>query len=105
MHIPQASKLIRRLNTINLKKLTDFQLNKNRQYTQLESGKLNAQYIEVNLGDMQLFIESLNVGARIEAAPAKHYLPFAYIYPRISEHRFCGQEHNNNSLIQASGGL
>jgi AraC family ethanolamine operon transcriptional activator len=105
MQIPQKPALIRSLLTTSLDELANFQENKNRRYIQLQSGKLNARYIEANLGNTQLFKESLNVGTRIEAAPAKHYIPFAFIYPRNGEHRFCGREHIKSSLVQAGGGV
>ncbi|MCJ8304953.1 helix-turn-helix domain-containing protein [Shewanella sp.] len=95
---------IRGISTSNVEELAQFQDNKNRLYTQMQAGVLNSHYIEANLGEVQVFRERLNAGARIEATPASMYLPFAAILPESGDYRFCGRSRLDNSIIQATGG-
>ncbi|USD39480.1 helix-turn-helix domain-containing protein [Ferrimonas sp. SCSIO 43195] len=107
MQFPQMElqrQQIRAISTSDIAALAQFQPNKNRYYTQLQSGVLAASYQEVNLGQVQIFRESLTTGARIQAAPARVWLPFAAILPHSGEYRFCGREGQAGTLIQASGG-
>ena len=107
MQFPQKigfSEKIRNISTTNIDALAQFQVNKNRQYTQLQSGVLCSNYNEVNLGSVQVFRESLTAGARIEAAPASTFLPFAVILPGSGNARFCGRERPESAIIQATGG-
>lgn len=107
MQFPQENdhgNQIRSISTTNIEELAQFQVNKNRCYTQLQSGRLNAEYMEVNLGDVQLFRESLTAGARIEATPSSVFLPFAAIAPQSGVSNYCGREVAENTLIQATGG-
>lgn len=107
MQFPQKlyeSDKIRRISTSNIESLAQFQVNKNRQYTQLETGVLHSRYSEVNLSTVQLFRESLTAGSRIEAAPVNTFVPFAAILPGSGNARFCGKEYTNNTLCKASGG-
>lgn len=96
---------VRNLITTNLNELSKFQVNKNRSYSQLRKGKLTAHYKEANFGYVQVFRESLNVGARIEAAPIESFIPFASILPSSGKYRFCGYEGRNNALVKAGGGI
>lgn len=108
MQFPQdsiPSTFKRQVSTSNLDELIKFQANKNRHYTQLQTGQLTSKYTEINLEHVQIFKENLNVGARIEASPAKFYLPFAFILPSSGDYRFCGHKGFKNTLIQASGGI
>lgn len=107
MQFPQESdhsKQIRSISTSNIEELAQFQIHKNRRYTQLQSGCLNADYMEVNLGDVQLFRETLTAGARIEATPSAVFLPFAAIAPQSGVSNYCGRKVADNTLIQATGG-
>ncbi|MGS0683326.1 helix-turn-helix domain-containing protein [Shewanella sp. 125m-7] len=99
------SNKVRALNTQDIDHLALFQINKNRRYTQLQSGVLNADYAEVNLGELQIFRESLSVGARIEAAPVASFVPFATVYPDSDPFSYCGKADSGNGLLQATGGL
>lgn len=108
MQIPHENNNVsntRSLITTDLSELATFQANKNRCYSQLNTGKLTAHYNEANFGDVQVFKERLNIGARIEAAPAEAYIPFASILPSSGDYRFCGYEGMNNAIIQAGGGV
>ncbi len=108
MQIPhEKSKLstTRSLITTDLNELAIFQASKNRSYRQLKKGKLTAHYKEASFGNVQVFKEKLNVGARITASPAEAYIPFAFVLPCSGEHRFCGYEGINNALVQAGGGI
>ena len=48
--------------------------------------------------------EKLDVGARIEAAPAVDFIPFAVLLPQTGDYHFCNDKGNSNGLIQAGGG-
>jgi AraC family ethanolamine operon transcriptional activator len=107
MQFPQEtnnSKHVRSISTSNIEELVQFQINKNRRYTQLQAGRLTANYAEVNLGDVQIFRETLTAGARIEATPASVFLPFAAIAPKSGVFSYCGRETEDNTFIQATGG-
>lgn len=107
MQLPQkkvTSERLRSLSTCSIEELAGFQNNKNRQYTQLQTGKLNANYEEANLGEVQLFREKLNAGARIQATPADEFVPFAAVLSGTGDYRFCGQQRMDNTIILASGG-
>ncbi len=107
MQFPQKnnnSEQIRSISTSNIEALAQFQVNKNRHYTQLQPGSLVGDYSEVNLGDVQIFRESLTAGARIVATPSATFVPFAAISPESGNYRFCGKESKNNTLLQATGG-
>lgn len=95
---------IRQINTYDLESLASFHVNKNRQYTQLKAGKFSAHVTEISLGNAHIMKESMTVGSRIEAAPAKNFLPFAFVLPKSLHYKFCGQTPSNNAFIQASGG-
>jgi AraC family ethanolamine operon transcriptional activator len=95
----------RSLLTSDMDELAKFLVHKNRRYTQLQPGKLESNYNEVSLNNVQIFKESIGIGARVEAAPAQFYLPFGYISPCSGDYRFCGHKGEDNSLIQASGGI
>ena len=107
MQFPQKndnSEKVRNISTSNVEELAQFQVNKNRHYTQLQAGSLIGNYSEANLGDVQIFRESLTTGARIVATPASTFVPFAAIFPESGYNRFCGKETQDNTLIQATGG-
>jgi AraC family transcriptional regulator, ethanolamine operon transcriptional activator len=107
MQIPKVAILnesMRQLVTPNIDELARFQPSKNRRYTQNQPGLFLADYLEINLGDAQLFKESLNVGARIEAMPPSSLIPFGVTLPKTGEYRFCGTSKTDHSIIQASGG-
>ncbi|MBV1888891.1 MAG: helix-turn-helix domain-containing protein [Proteobacteria bacterium] len=107
MQFPQAcspSERVRAISTSNFDELAQFQINKNRRYTQLQPGTFKANYSEVDLGDVQIFRESLTAGARIEATPAYNFVPFAAILPESSVVRYCGRARADDTLIQATGG-
>jgi AraC family ethanolamine operon transcriptional activator len=107
MDVSQASVktgLTRGLITSNMDELSSFQADRNRHYTQLQPGKLNANFIEASLGNALIFKEGLSLGSRVEAAPAKHFIPFGSILPSLADSRFCGQEAHGNTFVQASGG-
>jgi len=101
----QNSKGIRSLLTNDIDELSQFQLNKNRRYTQLQAGQLQGKYAEVNLGDVQIFREKLTAGTLIEAAPASDFIPFAAILSNIESFNFCGVKIEKNSILQATGGF
>lgn len=107
MQFPQKNEnneLLRGICTPNIEELSHFQVNKNRHYTQLQAGKLSASYIEVNLGKVQLFREQLSTGVRIEASPAKKYVPFGSIFPSSGDYRYCGKNRSESAIMQATGG-
>jgi len=106
MTFPQASHdgLVRGLSTSDVDELSSFQINKNRRYTQLQTGRLNGDYLEVNLGDVQIFRETLNAGALIEAAPHSSFLPFCAIISNADDINYCGKHKDKNTLLQATGG-
>ena len=95
---------LRAISTHNVDELAGFQNNKNRRYIQLEAGELKSDYLELNLNGVQLFRETLSIGARIEASPASRYLPFAAILPSSGDYRYCGRECDRSSIMQATGG-
>lgn len=95
---------VRSLLTTDIDELAQFQINKNRRYTQLQPGILTGNYSEVNLGDVQVFRENLSAGAFIEATPASSFIPFAAILSDVEEFNFCGKPHAKNTLLQATGG-
>ncbi|WP_192888758.1 helix-turn-helix domain-containing protein [Vibrio bathopelagicus] len=95
---------LRSLSTSDADELAMFQSSKNRSYTKLASGAFHVNYIEVNLDDVQIFTENLNVGARIQAAPASHYLPFAAIVSEGTQGNFYGCPLPDKPFIQATGG-
>ncbi len=101
--IPSSDK-IRSISTSDIDELARFQVNKNRQYTQLQAGHLQGHYLEVNLGDVQIFREMLTAGALIEAAPASAFLPFAAVLSNSDDLNFCGQQRPKNTILQATGG-
>jgi len=101
----QDSKGIRSLITADIDELSQFQVNKNRRYTQLQAGKLHGKYTEVNLGDVQIFREVLTAGTLIEAAPASNFIPFGAILSNIESFNFCGGKIVENSILQATGGF
>ena len=94
----------KRIHLNHIEGLTGLHPNKNRRYTQLYSGRLDAHYSDANLGNLHIMRESLNVGARIEAAPAEQLLPFAFILPHITDFNFCGYQPVKHSRIQAGDG-
>jgi AraC family ethanolamine operon transcriptional activator len=99
-----SSARFRSISTNNVEDLAQFQIKKNRSYTQLQAGVQNSYYAEANLGEVQIFREKLSVGSRIEASPADVFVPFAFVFPRSGDFRFCGKTHQENTIIQASGG-
>lgn len=99
-----SSAKIRSLVTADIDELAQFQVNKNRRYTQLQPGVLNGDYAEVNLGDVQIFRESLTAGALIEAAPVASFVPFATVFPDSEDFSFCGKKRQQHSLLQGTGG-
>lgn len=101
---PTSTAPIRTLATANFDELAKFQSNKNRHYTQLAPGKLDARFMDVSLINVQVFKEIINVGSRIEAAPAHTIVPFAYTLSAAANFSFCGQKGTSNRFIQASGG-
>lgn len=107
MHFPQVvneTGKTRGLFTSDMDELARFHFNKNRHYTQLQPGALQANFIEAALGNVQVFREQLNVGARIQAAPTANILPFAFVLPCSGSYRFCSREGLGNTFVQASGG-
>lgn len=107
MQIPKKTKSsdkLRSISTSNVEQLAQFQVNKNRHYTQLQAGAINSHYIEVNLGGVQLFREKLTAGSRIEASPSAMFAPFASVLPASGDFNFCGRERKDNTIIQAAGG-
>ncbi|TWX66717.1 helix-turn-helix domain-containing protein [Colwellia demingiae] len=95
---------IRGISTSDIDELSHFQINKNRRYTQLHPGKLKGDYVEVNLGGVQIFREKLSAGVLIEAAPASSFLPFATLLSNSEGFNFCGKSQQKNTLLQATGG-
>ena len=105
---PQATTQINKLRSLltsDLVELAGFQVNKHRQYTQIQPGKLEVNYSEVSWNNVQIFKERIGVGARIEGAPILSYLPFGFIFPQFGDYRFCGYKGESNTLIQATGGM
>lgn len=102
-HAP--SEFSRELITSNVDELAEFQVGKNRIYTQTKPGTLNARYIDALVGAVQLFSERLDVGARVQAAPDSRFMPFAFIFPESGEYHFCHQEPLPNGFVQATGGV
>ncbi|OUR85020.1 hypothetical protein A9Q75_00525 [Colwellia psychrerythraea] len=96
---------IRAVLTSDIDKLAQFQVNKNRRYTQLHTGQLQGDYLEVNLGTLQVFREKLSAGSLVEAAPARNFVPFAALLSNIDDLNFCGKRIEKNSIIQATGGV
>jgi AraC family ethanolamine operon transcriptional activator len=96
---------IRAISTSDVDELSHFQINKNRRYTQLQPGHLKGHYVEVNLGDVQVFREKITAGSLIEAAPASNFMPFAAVLSNAEDFNFCGKARQNNTLLQATGGL
>jgi AraC family ethanolamine operon transcriptional activator len=96
---------IRSISTSDVDELSLFQIKKNRRYTQLQAGQLNSDYLEADLGDVQVFRENLKGGALIEAAPASSFLPFAAITSPVDNFRYCGKERRENTILQATGGF
>ncbi|WP_419812105.1 helix-turn-helix domain-containing protein [Bacterioplanoides sp.] len=95
---------IRSIQTADPCRLSEFQSGKNRQYTQVSSGNFRGCYSEVNLEGVQLFSESINVGARIQATPDNHYVPYAAVLPSGSDGNFCGFHLPETPFLQATGG-
>lgn len=98
------SENIRGISTSDIDELAQFQINKNRRYTQLHSGVLNGHYLEINLGNVQVFREHLTAGVFIEAAPVSAVVPFAALLSNTESFKFCGKARESNSLLQATGG-
>ena len=96
---------IRAVLTSDIDKLAQFQVNKNRRYTQLHTGQLQGDYLEVNLGTLQVFREKLSAGSLVEAAPARNFVPFAALLSNMDDLNFCGKRIEKNSIIQAAGGV
>ncbi|AAZ26581.1 MULTISPECIES: helix-turn-helix domain-containing protein [Colwellia] len=99
-----SDKKIRGMSTSDIDELALFQENKNRRYTQLYTGQLQGDYLEINLGKLQVFRENLNVGALIEATPAKNFVPFAALLSNRNDTTFCGKHIEQNAILQATGG-
>ncbi|KGJ89631.1 helix-turn-helix domain-containing protein [Colwellia psychrerythraea] len=95
---------VRGMSTSDIDELAQFQVNKNRRYTQLYAGKLQGDYLEINLGKLQVFREKLNVGALIEATPASNFVPFAALLSNKDDSKFCGKHIEQNAILQATGG-
>ena len=100
-----ASDTFRSISTTDIDELAQFQVNKNRRYTQLQAGQLQGHYFEVNFGDVQIFREELTGGAFIEAAPASNFVPFAALLSDVDNVNFCGKQIVKNTIIQATGGI
>lgn len=94
----------RQLSTSNLQQLADFQAKKNRQYTQLEQGKVAANYQEITIDQLHIFRESINLGSSISASPAETFMPFGFVLPHSGHYKFCGQGRMERGLIVATGG-
>lgn len=99
------SNRVRGISTSDIDELSQFQVNKNRRYTQLQPGKLKGHYLEVNLGGVQVFREKLTAGALIEAAPTSNFVPFAAILSNTEDFNFCGKPRQKNTILQATGGF
>jgi len=95
---------VRGMSTSDIDELAQFQVNKNRRYTQLNTGQLQGDYLEINLGKLQVFRENLNVGALIEATPANNFVPFAALLSNRDDSTFCGKHIEQNAILQATGG-
>jgi AraC family ethanolamine operon transcriptional activator len=95
---------VRGMSTSDVDELALFQVNKNRRYTQLHTGRLEGEYLEIDLGSLQIFREKINAGTLIEAAPAKNFVPFAALLANSDDLNFCGKQVEQNSIIQATGG-
>jgi AraC family ethanolamine operon transcriptional activator len=95
---------LRSISTSDVDELSLFQMNKNRRYTQLQAGKLKGDYLEVNLGNVQVFRESINAGTLIEAAPIRSFLPFCAITSHPDNLNYCGKNIEKNMALQATGG-
>lgn len=96
---------VRGISTSDIDELSHFQVNKNRRYTQLQPGCLKGHYLEINLGDVQVFREKLTAGALIEAAPVSSFLPFSAVLSNADDFNFCGKVRQKNTLLQATGGF
>lgn len=96
---------IRGIYTSDIDELAQFQVNKNRRYIQLQPGKLQGRYLEVNLGGIQVFREDLSAGSLIEAAPDTRFLPFAAVLSNTDDFNLCGKPMQKNAIIQATGGF
>lgn len=97
--------IVREISTSDVDELSQFQRHKNRRYTQLQPGQLNGEYLEANLGEVQIFRENLNAGALIEAAPASTFLPFAAVISNADNFNYCGKQRGKNTILQATGGF
>lgn len=95
---------LRSISTSDVDELSLFQINKNRRYTQLQAGKLKGDYLEANLGNVQVFRESINAGALIEAAPVSSFVPFAAIISHATNLNYCGKNIEKSMVLQATGG-
>ncbi|HBY86378.1 MAG TPA: AraC family transcriptional regulator [Colwellia sp.] len=107
MDIPRiihSNNKVRGMSTSDIDELAQFQVNKNRRYTQLYAGQLEGDYLEINLGKLQVFREKLNVGALIEATPASNFIPFAALLSNRDDSNFCGKHIEQNAILQATGG-
>lgn len=96
---------IRGMTTTDIDELALFQVNKNRHYTQLHVGRLQGNYLEVDLGTLQVFRENISAGSLIEAAPAKNFVPFAALLSNTDDLNFCGKKIEKNAILQATGGV
>jgi AraC family ethanolamine operon transcriptional activator len=97
--------MIRGLSTSDIDELALFQVNKNRRYTQLQAGQLQGDYLEVNLGQVQVFRENISAGTLIEAAPSNNFVPFGALLSNKGNFNFCGKTIEENMIIQATGGI
>lgn len=107
MQFPQVAPppdLVPGITASNIEQLTAFHANKNRHYTQLETGQLSARLLEANLGKAHLMRESLSHSTLIQAAPGPQFLPFGSILSASSNNLFCGLQSPSGALIQATGG-
>lgn len=100
----QNQNTIRSLITSDVDELSAFQINKNRRYTQLQPGKLQGDYFEANLGNVQIFRESISAGALIESSPASAFIPFSAVTTNADNFNFCGKSREKHTLLQATGG-
>jgi AraC family ethanolamine operon transcriptional activator len=101
---PINIKTIRSIETADIDELAQFQVNKNRRYTQLYPGSLKGRYLEVNLAGVQVFREKLTAGSLIESAPISSFVPFAAMLSTANDFRFCGRQAQKNAILQATGG-
>jgi AraC family ethanolamine operon transcriptional activator len=95
---------IRSISTNDIDELAQFQIDKNRQYTQLQAGHLRGRYLEINLNTVQIFRETLTTGALIAGAPASTIAPFAAVLSHGGDFHFCGKQRQKNTILQATGG-